>query len=111
MTERFHLFARAAAGDPQAKAEAGSSDVIRATLLLVKQAALKGELTDDALLQIERAVRLEFGGDVHYVGKGVDKEVRNAAILEELRKGIPKGEVARRHGLSKRHVGNIAKKS
>ncbi|MBL8448199.1 MAG: helix-turn-helix domain-containing protein [Zoogloeaceae bacterium] len=87
------------------------NDPIRRTLLLVKEASVRGPLTDAALLQIERAVRGEFGGDVFYVAQSCDKAARNAAILADLKAGLSKREVARRHGLTARTISDIAKKS
>lgn len=77
-------------------------DVVRALLLRVKAAMLAGPVTDQTLLEIEMAVRAEFGGEARYVGRQIPKAARDELMAADLAAGFKPREVARRHGVSVR---------
>lgn len=84
-------------------------DIVRDLLLKIKAAALRGPLTDTVLLQIERDIRTQYGGEARYIARHLPVSVRNRAIEADLAAGHSKRETARRNSCSLRTVQRLAK--
>lgn len=88
------------------------TDVIRATLLAVKDAAASGlPINDKTLLDIEKKVRLDFEGERVTVSKNIPRDRRYELYRADLDAGLTYQQTASRHGVSKRTVLRAGKQS